>query len=199
MFRLYSPFLAPVFLPEWVEDEVGGAFACYAFTARAEGALRRSKRRRMERRGRMHGRVCAVAVWTELYCPGNLSVASPRSLFLPLPPPNTVFLPHTQKTRKHTYFVHVSHNLFSLYHTLSLSPSPFCLIPLGVSPDTLLCLHFPLVSHKQTWPVPPPAHPQLLIISPHLCDCHATQTVKAKKRCNLLICTTSFISYVILS
>lgn len=98
-----------------------------------------------------------------------------------LPPPNTVFLPHTQKTRKHTYFVHVSHNLFSLYHTLSLSPSLFCLIPLGVSPHTLLCLHFPLVSHKHTWPVPPPAHPQLLIISPHLCDCHATQTVKAKK------------------
>lgn len=97
MFRLYSPFLAPVFLPKWVEDKIGGAFACYAFTAWVEGALRRSKRRRTERRGRMHGRVSAVAVWTELYCPGNLSVASPRSLFLPFPPPNTVFLPQTQK------------------------------------------------------------------------------------------------------
>lgn len=155
MFRLYSPFLAPVFLPEWVEDEGGGAFTCYAFIAKVLGALK--KVRGWGGRGRMHGRVSAVAVWTELYCPGNLSVASPRSLFLPLPPPDTVFLPHTQK--KHinthtclyclsilcaylmshtTFFLFLSHCLFHchssvLSHLVSLS----C---------TLLCLYFPLTS-----------------------------------------------------
>lgn len=34
--------------------------------------------------------------------------------------------------------------------------------------------------------------PQMLIISPHWCDCHSRQTVKAKT-CNLLICITSFL------
>lgn len=40
MLRLYSPSLAPVFLPEWVEDE-GGALACCAFIARVQGALKK--------------------------------------------------------------------------------------------------------------------------------------------------------------
>lgn len=188
MFRLYSPFLAPVFLPEWVEDEGGGAFTCYAFIAKVLGALK--KVRGWGGRGRMHGRVSAVAVWTELYCPGNLSVASPRSLFLPLPPPDTVFLPHTQKKHINTHtclyclsilcaylMFHTTFYLFLSHRSLSLSL--FCLIPLGVP---LMHPPLPLLSpHKQTWPVPPPSHPQLLIIAPHWCDCHAAQTVKAKK------------------
>lgn len=180
MFRLYSPFLAPVFLPQWVEDKIGGAFACYAFTARVEGALRRSQRRRMERRGRMHGRVSAVAVWTELYCPGNLSVASPRSLFLPLPPPNTVLLPQTQK-HVNTHTLSASYRFTQSFQT----PSHSLTVSFRSCPTWCLSwyppfLYFPLFSPKPTWPVPPPPRPQLLIISPHLYDYHARQTVKAE-------------------
>lgn len=41
MFRRYSPFFAPVFLPERVVDEGGGAPACYAFIAIVQGALKK--------------------------------------------------------------------------------------------------------------------------------------------------------------
>lgn len=37
--RLYSPFLTPILLPEWEEDE-GGALACYSFTTWAQGPLK---------------------------------------------------------------------------------------------------------------------------------------------------------------
>lgn len=92
---------------------------------------------------------------------------------------------HTQTTHIHIHSIHLSvfHNLFCHYNTPSLSLSPLSLHPSWcLSWHSPSPLYFPLISHKQTWPVPPPALPRLLIILPHLCDCHVTQTVKAKKK-----------------
>ena len=89
---LSSGFTLPAFLRQWVEDK-RQALACYAFIARVTGALKKVEEEEEEEEGRMHGRASAVAVWTELYCPGNLSVASPRSLFRTLPPTRSTYSP----------------------------------------------------------------------------------------------------------
>lgn len=156
MFRLYSLFLAPVFLPEWVEDEGGGAFTCYAFIAKVLGALK--KVRGWGGRGRMHGRVSAVAVWTELYCPGNLSVASQGPCSYPSPHPIQSFSLIHKKTphmNTHTCLYCLSilcaylmfHTTFSLFLSHCLFHCPSSVLSHLVSLScTLLCLYFPLTS-----------------------------------------------------
>lgn len=87
---------------------------------------------------------------------------------------------HTTFSRALFFFLLLSHTLRSDWGFLTW---------------TLLRSHFPLISQQQTRPVLPSTHAppvHWLIISPHWCDCHAIQTVRAKT-CNFLIFITSFL------
>lgn len=186
------------YLPPWVRGRWRRSARLLLFHHMSTGALKERWRGGGGGRGRMHGRASAVALWTELYCPGNLSAASPRSLFLPLPLLDTLFLPQKHKhINTHTLFVCLC-CVTSLSFTLSLIHSIFsvtllsarCLSHAFASPPP-----FPTSStgpHPSSCPLHPPPS-RSLIISLHQCDCHAGQTVKAKT-CNLLICITSFLS-----
>lgn len=145
------------------------------------GGLKEGRRRGGERGGgRMHGRAIAVAVWTKLYCPGNLSQWLPRGpCSYPSPTPYTL---SPSQTQTHTFSCNTafSHTLSLFYPTRWPSTFPSFL----TSRPVLLLLLLP---------APPPL--QLLIISPHWCDGHASQTAKAKT-CNLLICIPSLLNEV---
>lgn len=191
------------YLPPWVRGRWRRSARLLLFHHMSTGALKERWRGGGGGRGRMHGRASAVALWTELYCPGNLSTASPRSLFLPLPLLDTLFLPQKHKhINTHTHFLSasaVSH--LSLLHLVSFTRSfrshscpARCLSHVSLM-LLLLPPPFPTSStrpHPSSCPLHPPPS-RSLIISLYQCDCHAGQTVKAKT-CNLLICITSFLS-----
>ena len=145
MFRPYSPFFCPCLSPRASGGWRRRSARLLRFHCKSTGGLKEGRRGGGGGGGgvRMHGRARAVAVWTELYCPGNLSVASPRSLFQPLPPPQYSPSPlaHTQ-THKHTLCTPLNdtHNSHTLSHSLSL----VCLNPLLVS---LSLMHPPLSPH----------------------------------------------------
>lgn len=112
--------------------------------------------------GVIRGRAGAVAVWTELHCPRNLSAASLRSLFVPLPPlTRSPFAPI-----KHTHMLCILHTHTVLFTVSHLSHS----IPLGVSsafheaPSLLAACR--------------PSSRSLL--RPRPCDCHSRQTVRSE-------------------
>lgn len=140
------------YLPPWVRGRWRRSTRLLLFHHMSTGALKERWRGGGGGRGRMHGRASAVALWTELYCPGNLSAASPRSLFLPLPLLDTLFLPQKHKhINTHTLFVCLR-CVTSLSFTLSLIHSLLfghTLVPLGVSLMLLLLRPPPLISHKQ--------------------------------------------------
>lgn len=142
------------YLPPWVRGRWRRSARLLLFHHMSTGALKERWRGGGGGRGRMHGRASAVALWTELYCPGNLSTASPRSLFLPLPLLDTLFLPQKHKhINTHTHFLSasaVSH--LSLLHLVSFTRSfrshscpARCLSHVSL----MLLLLPPPISHKQ--------------------------------------------------
>ena len=167
---LTLPFFAPVFLPERVVDEGGGAPACYAFIARVQGALKKVEEEEEEEEegsGCM-GELELLPCERSSIVPGTFQWLPRGPCSNPSPHPNTLLLPsHTHK-HINTHFVHLLmiHTTLThcLIHCLLSVLTHFWCLSLSHAPSTfpsfLTSRHIPSL-------LPPPACPQSLIISPH--------------------------------
>lgn len=150
LLSLFCPCLSP----ERVVDEGGGAPACYAFIAIVQGALKKVEEEEEEGWGCM-GELALLPCERSSIVPGTFQWLPRGPCSNPSPHPNTLFLPsHTHK-HTNTHFVHLLMIHTTLSHTVLFSVSCLSYPTFGVS---LPCtLHFPLISHKHTHPVPPPS------------------------------------------